>query len=719
VNLSESDQLTAFVEATANIPPAPDTGPDGQDLPRIPFPTAYTLTRAQETKLIEHALRRLTELKDEMGRSCIEQGEWYTQADFTEAGKRSFLGKRQLYDMLYHNIADWRPHVLGGIFEDSNLVVPLARRIVRQMVARANGYFFATDPWFAAFAVGVADRDLAADIERYARFKFDESHLKHALELAVELAFVRGEAVVKTTYETREQIYRQRANVLVDADGRDILGADGDYILDSDLWATETMPNEAVPTGRVVLKRDGVTPKPLDPTWENKLVTRKITHFRGAEAGVVYYKDFLCPLAAPSVQDADCVVHLYDMPVMRLADMYQRKSMLDLSNEQSVLATQRAIEMIRNMAGESGEPKAARDQERPEHRQNEQSAGERSEPVVEIAEFHLRYDADGDGIMEDVMLVLDVKNQAPIFYDYEANVTPDGLRPFDVVKVNQVDGRWYGMGGMEMFESSQEIVDLLVNRWNFSQSRAGRVDFWNPQHTLEGDANPNLLLNWGSTYTPKPGKTKDDILSYVTLPDMKHEALQNMFEFFMQMATNESGVANANDANAVGLDTAELATGVRNIEKSGQEMFALYLSHLEPGLQSVIQRAAALIFANLDAEEVFTFFEGDTQIEGSIRPDDVREMNLHVSLLLTRYRGEQLLQSSAQAANLVTQYYGLAPVVQARVAPLYRDMLKALQVNFADEIIAPMDAMPTTAPPVQADPRAAQPMPTGRVEPNI
>ncbi|MDR1191254.1 MAG: hypothetical protein LBK60_06275 [Verrucomicrobiales bacterium] len=690
----DSDQVQNFIRQTDDIPP-----PDGQgDPPLIPFPTSYRLTGEQERELVDYAVRRLDELETELGRKEVLQDDWFV-GNSTEDKERPFMAKRQLYTMLHRNDVSWRPGLLGGVFQDSNLTVPLARRIARQMVARANNYFFGTEPWFAVYPVGVADRELARDIERYMIFKFDENNQKHVLETAVEAGFVRGEGVVKTTYETREQIYQQQASVLVDGQGRDLLGADGDYILDSDLWVAETesevdpatgQPGAPVPTGRLVLKRDGVTPQPPAPRFASKLVTRKITQFKGAESALVYYKDFLCPLAAESVQQADCVAHLYDLPVMHLADLYRRKDLLNTSTEESRRATARAIELIRNMAGENGEPKAAANRQRSETGDGDPVTVEtNNEPVAEIAELHLRYDANGDGIMEDIMLVLDRRNQLPIFYDYEANVTPDGLRPFDVVTPNKVEGRWYGMGAYEMFESAQEIVDLLVNRWNFSQSRAGRIDLWRPYNTLEGEANRSLKLNWGETYTPKPGMKKEDIIESVYLNDTKFEQLHQMFQFFLQMATNESGVANANDARAAGLDTGKLATGVRNIEKSGQEMFALYLSTLEPGLQEVVKRATYLTFANLDADEVFTFFEGDQETLGMLRAQDVRDLRVNVAMLLTRYRGEQLLQSSLQAKDLVAEFYGYPVELQPLVAPFFVDMLKSLQINFANEIIVP------------------------------
>ena len=730
--MNENDQLANFVKQTEHI--KIPTQIEGDDQPQIPFPTSYKLTGKQERELIDHAMQRLTELEDEMGRTCTGETNWYESTDWAEAGSRSFLGKRQLFEMLYHNQVEWRPHLLGGIFEQSNLVVPLARRIVRQMIARANNYFFSTDPWFAVYPVGVDDRELAVDIERYTRFKFDKSKMKHVLELAVELAFVRGETVIKTVYKTDEQIYQQFASVLIDEQGQDVFDANGDHITEEDLWIPQMQEQQdpetgevvQVPTGLIILKRDQQTPQPDNMIFEQKLITRKINTFAGAESAIVYYKDFLCSPSAKDLQEADCLVHLYDMPVMSLADTYQRNAMLDMSNEESMLATQKAIEMIRNMSTESGAPKASRNKYRPELGESDSITNtEQSEPIVEIAEFHLRYDANGDGIMEDIMLVLDKKNKVPIFYDYIANVTPNGLRPFDVVKINQVDGRWHGIGAMEMFESSQVIVDLLVNRWNLSQSRSGRVDLWNPHNTLEGDSNRDLTLNWGGTYTPKPGKSAKDILEFISLPDIKHDAIQNMFQLFMQLSTNESGVSNANDAASVGLNTSELATGVRNIEKSGQEMFALYLSHLEPGLQSAIQRAMLLIFANINEKETFTYFEGDTMLTGQIDRESVRDIDLNVSLLLTRYRGEQLLQSSIQAANLTAQFYSFPPEVQQRVAPLYRDMLKALQINFADEIINAVPAIQSgTAPgkPNVDAAKAASPMklkPLGQAEANL
>jgi hypothetical protein len=79
----------------------------------------------------------------------------------------------------------------------------------------------------------------------------------------------------------------------------------------------------------------------------------------------------------------------------------------------------------------------------------------------------------------------------------------------------------------------------------------------------------------------------------------------------------------------------------------------------------------------------------------SLTPDQVRVMDLDVSLLLTRSKSEQVLESSVQAANLVVQFYNLPPMVQERVKTLYVQSLKALQVEQAEDIIMPLPPAPT------------------------
>lgn len=698
---AQPGQLEQFIERTSGVPEPLEHSPkNGQKLRRVPFETALSaqLDGEMEQKMVTHALQRIQDLESELGRDLVLDQKWAaseTVSSSTQIAQKasdSFMGKRSRYEDVFANNVDWRPYLFGGIFKESNLVVPLARRICRQMIARAQNYFFSTDPWFTAEPEGVEDVQLADKIDRYAKYKLRQLGSKKNKERAIKTAFIRGEAVVKTTHAVRDQLFQAFANVLVDVSENPILGADGNFILDTDAWQPETAVDLATgqPTetgsGLEVLARDGITPKPPVLLWKKQVIPRRQVIFQGPESAPVYFKDFLCPLTAPDVQQADFIAHLYDKPVMELVDLYAKSGMLDdASDTERLEAVQRTIQLIRDLTNNTAEAKSGANQStRPNDNDENDSFVENGEPIAEIAECYLWFDANGDGILENIMLVVDKKNQVPLFYDYVANVSIDGLRPFEVVRVNEVDGRWYGEGVMEMFESTQNIVDLLVNRWNFSQSSSGRVTFWRPDLTLEGRSNPHLQMNMGGTYTLIPNADPEQALHITYLQDTKFEALERMFEFFMQTAMNESGVQHANDGQTAGLDTQKLATGIRNIEKSGQEIFAPFISDLEPPLENILKREILTLFANLDRAEVFRYLASNTatgeEIErlDQITPEEVRNLPMNVSLLLTRYKGEQQLIQNQQASIIVQEFYAFPVQIQPFVAHFSKQQLKAI-----------------------------------------
>lgn len=702
--MESQDQLSRVTDVDTT---PPEGVSNDADAPIMPFPTSYVLTREQEAELVEHAKRRMAQLEEENGRSRGAHTDWWDSGSESaedidplnrDRMDRTWLGKRRLYDLTYDNHVDFRVWTQGGIYKESNLTVPISRRVCRQMIARAINYFFGSDPWFAAFPVGEMDRGFAQRCDRYARWKMDKAGLRRTLEKAIERAFVVGEAVVKSTWRKDVQYYKSTEAVLVGEDGKPVIDLTGDYITEDDVWVSPMIEDPDTPgqmmenTGQV-LKRDMSTPRPANPVFEKRLLTRRIKLYEGNHAAVIHYGDFLCPLTAPTIQEADCIIHLYDRPVMDIVDEWRRDQEEGDVPEESVENIRKALDLIKDMAQSGTTANTAQEADRPDEDTSSDRAAK--EPKANIAEFHMRYDANGDGIMEEIFLMLDTNTDKPIFYDYEANVTPDGLRPFSVVRVNEITNRWYGMGAMEMFEKSQNIVDLTLNRWSMSQSRAGRIDIWNPQLTVEGQANPNLTLNWGSTYTAINQNVKpEDIIKSVYLDDNKAVDLKQFMELFMQMTMNESGVMNANDGQSAGLESSKLATGIRNIEKSGQEMFGVFLSHLEPGIGDSVGKNARLLLANIDRDEVYKYFEEGEGGEGAgqlmeVSAADIPAVDLDVQILLTRHRGEQMLAVSAQAIETVQAFYAQPFEVQMVTQMFFRDRLRAMEVPNPDKIIVP------------------------------
>lgn len=708
---NQTEQFLQDAQRTLHPEGSPPPNPDA---PLVPFQTDLKLSRDQEKRMIEHAFRRFDEISNELGRQQTIAPNWWINQTPTPSialasqgliPSETFFGKRSRFDATWLNDVTWRPFVFGPqtIFFESNLTVPISRRICSQMIARAKNAFYGSDPWFSVKPQPVPEYDpkddagIALRVERFSRFKLGESqsNSKASGGRAIERALVLGECPVKTSYVVRDQIFNVEARVLHGIDDQPIRAADGNFITDSDEFA-----DAEDGTGQFVLKRDGITPQPLAPIYKSIPLDRRQVLFEGTKSEPIYYKDFGCPLTAPDVQTADCIFHLYDKPVMEFVDLVVKRGMVDDNAEGRMQAGQRMLALVRDLASNSPMPKAAANMEiRPNDNFSSAPSMETGGPVSEFAEFYMWFDANGDGVAENIMLICDRNTKAPIFYDHVANVTTDGLRPIEIVRINPVEGRWYGLGIMEKFESYQTIIDLLVNRWNFSQSRAGRVDFWNPTSTQEGDRDPSLKMNWGGTYTKKPGMKAEDCLESVYLTDVKFEQIHQMFQFFMQLAVNESGVANANDGQAAGLASSDLATGIISLQESGDELFKPIVSDLRGPLQNILTREIDVTLSNMNPEECFDFLEGNTLGIDRLTPDDVRGLKFKAKIELGSTRDKQQIQMSAAAAALVEKFYMLDPMVQQRVVSFYQQQLTILEPKAdAKTVIQPLPMMPMGAP---------------------
>jgi hypothetical protein len=703
--MSTESQTATFLnkKEVADIPD-PKFHPDHG---KVPFTTALKLDYDQEQKMVQHALDRKEQMEQEQGRNLVTMSNsWFKTSTNLNMDRYTFMGRRSIWEMTYNNKLWWRKFVLGGIFRDSNLTAPFSRKIARQMTAQAVDYYFGSDPWYAADPIGGQEEDLAELLNEFSQFKSERSGLKSCMAKAIEGAYVRGESVVKTVWETDEQIYEQWANILVDDQNQPIMDAKGDYITDKDKFdeemademnpqTGEPIPGSRQPTGRSILRKDMTTEQPMDMNYDYRLIKRRSTSFKGAKSDVVYWQDILIPETAAHVQrgGADIVVQLSDMTVIKLISLYQRRGLLQESASAEYAETQKMIEALRAVRGNSNDPKSALKQARSSIGENVGYVGgaTSTEPVMEIAECYMTYDANEDGDSEEIVLVIDVKNRIPLFYDYLPNVTPDGQRPFDVVRVQPIEGRWYGIGAMEMFDKSQRAIDLLLNRWNFAQSGSGRVTAWKPSNTMEGDRNPNLPLNMGQTITLKEGKTLEETLAFVTLPEVKGEDLQRLLEYIGQLVVSESGTASANDSAAAGLDTTKTATGIKNIQTTNNVVGALYWGNLEPSLRDITRRNTVLEFANADPFDVLRLFAGDHHKMQVLLSEDVDDLTINVDILMTRARNAELLQNTLTAINSFQQYMNSPVPVQHRGQGLYRDVMRALQINDGVESITPLD----------------------------
>lgn len=687
---------------------APSSSPTAA---KVIIPSELTLTPEQENRLITHCRERIQELENDLGRIDFEGADWLTAPilDIQQTAA-TFMGRRHLAHMVAQQRMEWRPHLLGGLYRESNLHLPLTARIITQQSARAQKSFFGTSPYFSVSGVSSEEKDFANDLQEWATHKLETESAIHAdLETAIDLAFIQGECVVKTRRNKLLSYFESFREVAINQETSEpFVAMDGDYIYKTDVFVEEMitevdetgtplMDEAGQPrqksTGRMLLRRDGKTPQPVDDMASTmklvKVDLAKVLRDR-IEAKPIYYLDFLCPLDATDVQSADLCCHLYNTQVIELVTKYLADAQ-DQSPEQQIETIRRITAEL--MPGTPSDKMAAGDKSRSELSEKLDSTGaSRTEPAVAMAETYTWFDPFGDGVMRSLIVLMDKEGRVPLYYNYVANITDDGLRPIDVVRINPPSGRWHGMGNVERFWNLQVHTDLLINRSLYAESKAARVDFWNPHLTVEGQKNPGLRLNWGGTYTvADPQTDPSKILKPVYLENIKSQNLQQMLQIILQMAQNMSAVTNVNDGAMAGMDTAKLATGIKNLEASGEEMFHTYMAQLRRPLEEIIRRALRLVVKDIEENrpKVISFLDRNSRLV-EIDPNRLRELDLNITLSLTTYRGQQELQQGQTGYTTLSSYFKEHPVVQNRLHKFVTQILRALEVKDAETISTPL-----------------------------
>lgn len=681
--------MNESLDASKNlIGPASESAqpvPYGQ--PRAPFASNLVLTYDMECQVDARAEQWKQVLTQSSGwEETGSEEDWLLNGlptvgrnGLQELNRKHFV-KRAYYEAMSENRWEHRQWANGpdSIFGRSNMNAPLCRRISRALAAKAINGFFGTKPYFVCYPVGPSDLESSESIQKVAEQRLESSNGTASLRDAVNIAFDLGECVVKVAHRNRSSLYRKNDVVLGDGSGGVVLGQDGEYITEKDVWVMAEVPDAmGIPAPMKTLKRDGVTPWPRGAQWLRGSFARTVTHYKGPEITNIYYRNFLANWDAANLQEAECCIHMYEVGPEELAAMFTDAKGIQILQ---------SIEVLRQISGVNPVSISS----------DVLEAGMPASTKVKVEEYWMRCDADGDGVTEDICYVRINAGGGwtPLFYDYVQNVTDTKERPFyEIVPVRR-KGRWTGIGAIEMFEKHQEAVDLMLNRWAFSTSSSGRILAYDPAaFELANGEEIDLSLNDGKAYKLKPGKKLSDAVQDIYLQDTVGDKWLAIFQTFLQLAMNESGVQHANDGAMAGMETTKLATGIRNVERSGNENFSVFMSCLEDGVQKVIRAFVQTLYSRIDANEVVRILEGKVPQVWTVEPRDVQGLEFDVTVMLSRYRSEQMLESVRAVLPDCLGYYTALrdnPIAQMRLMPLFHQLLKGAQVENPEEIIIPM-----------------------------
>jgi hypothetical protein len=685
-------QVEAFLRRLPYVSSNPDI-----DEPSVIFRGALELTREQEEAMVTSALDRIKKLRDELGRDdSFDHSEGPAYLDDKNRVNLESMGwmqKRQFFRDCFAQRFGWRRGVDGVFERGSNPHVPIIYRVVHQMIARAQTHFLGSPRWCSARPVGQASDDMANACDEFVQAKMRETNVRSNLMGAIKSTAIQGECVVKTSYREMGSSYETFARVLVDSSNEPIIAEDGDYIFEADQWK--------LVDGAVTLSRDGRTTlaEPPDPQgFVEMKVRRRVTTESGPVAEVVGYKDFLAPLNAADLQQADTVVHYYEATAIEIVEQFIAR--MKAAGRWDAGEYPRVMEYLRTASSNTTTSHLHSGNARSDLGERSQDLSERGEPVIRIAEVYRWFDATQSGNRDNIYMLIDLETSQPLLYDHVANVHPGGKRPFTALTWWPVEGRWDGISAVDVFLRVQELIDLLTARWELSESKSGSVTFFDPSQTTQGRLNPKLDPTKVKYLTKiDPLLADNQILSQVRLNEWKGGDLNGLIQFFLQMATNMSGVANANDAAAAGLDTSELATGVRNIEASGNEMFAPILVNLEPPITAIATNCQVLAVDNMNDEEAFVISgpRGVLMLK-QLKAADARAFRWNVSLEVASDRGQRDVAEAQATTGAISEYVDLMLKIYSAPVPFapglvlgatnaYRQRLRAHGVQDVDKVL--------------------------------
>lgn len=661
-----------FDGALAQPAPEPPTGGDEINpmAPIVPqMTTSLQLTLEQEEALTRRMLVRIGELQDEMGCAMGDNSQ------LTEG----WMWERQKNQLQYDNDWEWRK-ALGGIFIFSNFSLNLSKRYARLMAAKTTDDLVGTDPFFSCMPTDEGDPELAKEAEWYVQEQMTESNAKRNIRGAQKTALIRNECVVKLSYVNNDTHFRGPGVVAI-----------GPFQYDGPNGAVMFGPGQPImtPKGHYIYQKDNLFDDPnVQGVWhlekEPAVSSRYKLEFKyfadldqtltGPHNGLCIreldYRDFLCPLNVESIHDADINVHLYDEQWERLKATFNGFSVSEPYMNAPYLSGEKQAKE------EKGEQIATRSQVL---------------KIVNVADVYIRCNpfAGGPndmGMESEVWGLVDLVQKKLIWYDFLGNHMKK--RPFECIPgIEHVQNRWYGVGVFEMLAHKQDYVDTQFNRVNWKSMKASSVRFRVKNAVAEWKAGEKMVFGDDSIYDIEDPRFDSKNPPFFEVPAHEiDEYAMKLIELMVQAGATEVGIVGPDDAAMAGMDSGKLATGIKSLERTGNLLMKFTEADHAEAIADILDQAVDIILEKMDEDELV--YKADTGALLNLNREEIRKLRQSVTLLLTRNRSSDTIETMRAVVQLVREYYeALNPFEQYKLRPEYLKWLKALETTDAAKLL--------------------------------
>ncbi len=636
--------------------------------------TALTLTEEQLQRMARYVRERIEGIESARSRGWVAERERFEREwddDFTHRSREN------------------------AVFARSNESLNMVGSGVDYIRSRIVEEIFGSKPWFsvdsrlrgARGGCGLAESP--EQVARHLRWKLGQGQIDFE-GLSVDLitqACKLGECVAKIFYTSEEESFERIATILWNTEtDAPVLGADGDFIFREESATPEPEQEEREGEewrpGEPSSPACGKHPVPLEPPpgccWKEQIVSEERVHYSGAKAMPLHYKDFYCPLNAPSLHEADFVAH---MTSMRLSDLCRHLGLAPerLAEEGGDHLTQ-ALRHIRGV-GASRETEARQ----PLPGEGEEPVVADADPEFRLVEAYFQFDARGDGRSRRVFLMMAYDFDLPLFWEYIANVTPDGRYPFEAVVLNKEPYRWYGRSWFKKYEKFQTLIDKLLNQILYRNDLAANpVTFRRREAVVQWQDDQPFEIGPDKVFDLNDGYTASDALQSAKIPELD-EQTRYLLETAVSSWRTRSGVTTATQGMFGGLPSENTATGVAQIVASGTTIFRPQVMDIKRGLEAVLRQLVTYQYTCQAADEAFDYVEGEERGRGILSCESVKGMEFNIELTLTRARQQSRLEAARAGAEFFSKFLALPDEFKPVAAPLYATIYKNLEIERADD----------------------------------
>ena len=713
-------------------------------------------------QLTAKALLRFKEIRREMG--------WAAHPD----NYSGWMRERWRYWQQYEDDWEWRKTEEGyrGVYKHSNDSLNDVKRGVQHAGAKMFADFFELEP-FANVRPwgGHGDDELRDRIDKRCQWQFRLMGTKNQCETVGNDALVQGEGIAKIRFDIDRRRFKTWARVLVFAEGdqagQKVLAGgepitEGDWVphpaeiekraamepeeLQVALESGELGPPMQVAIRDYTLGRvdDTIGQVSVDEAGElaftpvariqysREIVEREVEANRGVRVEPLPLGSYGFPLKAESMQQADCVWHCYERSLSSIANVYRRKDLLadkmaDVADigyredESTWTWIKRKVgEIFRNAKADS--EKAVSGSEMDGSPSELKANSVRNGHLVDMC---IHFDADGDGFDEDVFVTLllsdiDASEAIPLYWDYVGAFCPKAERPMYAVRALRKKNTICGTGFFEWWGDKQKSIERDHNLIKFRNGMSGFVKFFNKD--LVKNAPNGLEFGGDKIYEPKDPTTDVDRIFQSKPLFEPTDALYQMMQETRAALALDMGVQNEAQGQAVGLPSSDTATGVTANQESSAMLSNVWESCLARDMEQLLAGVVRMDFMYMDEVEDFEWAEGQATRIGKLRRDEIEDLDMNVTLLLTKKINRQQAQNNASAIPIVERWIDSAtrwiqsgiPAAELKGArAIFVDQLKRLDIQDAEERLPEPEVIEES---IQAAMMAAQPMGGGSAQ---